>query len=236
MTSTNQVELISYSGTDLTVVNAARVSYDAESVSLGTSGDGDIQVPTLHYADEKLIKYLAKHKHYSPFGHCFVSFRISCPIFVARQLSKHSFLRINEISRRYIKTDPEVFYPHWRSAIKDKKQGSGDPTDYATQSVATAAYDLSMALSVKTYRQLLKIGICEEQARACLPLASITKFIWSGSLDAMAKMCLLRCAPDTQEETRVIANQISKVMGKIYPHSWNALMGIEWKTTHWEKV
>ena len=230
-----KADLISSMGDDLTVVNAARVSYNKEAVPLGYTETNSVKVPTLHYSDEKLIKYLAKHKHFSPFGHCFASFRITCPIYVCRQLAKHSYLRINEISRRYIKTTPDVFYPDvWRSSITDKKQGSGNPLPQGGQILAMDAYDFAVSSAVKSYDQLLKIGVCEEQARACLPLGSYTQFIWSGSLDAFAKMAVLRCAPDAQKETRDIANQITNVMGQLYPHSWDALTGVDWKSTHRE--
>ena len=228
-----KADLISSMGDDLTVVNAARVSYNKEAVPLGYTETNGVRVPTLHYSDEKLIKYLAKHKHFSPFGHCFASFRIICPIFVTRQCLKHSYLRVNEQSRRYIKTTPGIFAPDvWRSSTKDKKQGSGDPLVQYSQEAATTAYELCVSDAVKTYDQLLDLGVCEEQARACLPLSSLTEFIWSGSLDAFAKMAVLRCAPDTQAETREIANQISNVMGKLYPHSWGALTGTDWKSAY----
>jgi len=116
-------------GSDLSVVNAARVSFGKEShfmddqvqeLDMGTwSG----YIPVLSAKDEKLVGYLAKHKHMSPFGHCFASFHVKAPIFVARQLVKHKFLRWNEISRRYVDDEPEFYSPKvWRGRSDDKKQ------------------------------------------------------------------------------------------------------------------
>ena len=222
-------EIIESMGTDITVANAARVSFQKETTGLGWAGNDDVLVPVLHDRDVKLIKYLAKYKHFSPFGHCFVSFRVTCPIFVSRQLVKHSYLRINEESRRYISSEPELFYPDvWRSKSKDKKQGSDGPLDLEGQNTAIISYTRSVNSAIACYHTLLKTGVAEEQARMCLPLATYTQFIWSGSLDAWAKMCVLRCAEDSQTETRVIANQISRKMEQLYPHSWAALLGKDW--------
>ena len=127
-----EVTYVNHMGSDLSVVNAARVSFGKESEALewkwlelrGYSGD---LVAVLNEKDQKLIQYLAKHEHYSPFGHCFASFHVKAPIFVARQLVKHKFLRWNEISRRYVSDEPEFYTPTTlRKASADKKQGSSD--------------------------------------------------------------------------------------------------------------
>jgi thymidylate synthase (FAD) len=174
--------------------------------------------------DKKLIRYLAKHKHLSPFGHAFASFHVKAPIFVARQLVKHSFLRWNEVSRRYVDDEPEFYMPDvWRGKSADKKQGSTGVVDKPYS--ATFAEDYHTPLYL--YKDLLGRGVAPEQARMVLPQSTMTEWYWSGSLDAFARMCNLRCAPDTQYETRIVADQISKVMGDIFPVSWEALINAE---------
>jgi len=232
-----KAEILSHMGDDLTVVNAARVSFDKQVKALGSSGTENIQSPILRDKDVKLITYLAQNKHLSPFGHCFVSFRITCPIFVSRQLVKHSYLRINEVSRRYVSSDPEIYYPDvWRSKAEDKKQGSGEAVGYSSTNTAIVEYSETVGRALRCYERLLNEGVCEEQARLCLPQSAYTQFYWSGSLDAFAKMCVLRCADDAQAETRVVANQISSAMSQLYPVSWHALTGKDWMAEYLEKV
>ena len=207
------VELIDYMGNDLTVVNSARVSFNKHSEELSE-------------ADVKLIKYLAKHKHISPFGHCFASFRIKTPIFVARQLVKHKFLRINEVSRRYVDADPEFYIPNeWRARPRGGiKQGSGEPVEDFTEYKAAKAYHDLLALAQSTYAWMIEHDIAPEQARMLLPQSTLTEFYWSGSLDAFAAMCKLRCAEDTQFETRLVADQVAEHLEQLFPISFNALM------------
>jgi len=223
-------------GSDLTTVNAARVSFGKEShaeewdyyeySSGGASGD---YIAILSERDQKLIRYLAKHKHLSPFGHAFASFHVKAPIFVARQLVKHKFLRWNEISRRYVDEEPEFYVPDvWRGRSEDKKQGSEgvvELNDWSLE-VADNAYEAGgyTGAAVGVYNCLLSQGVAPEQARMVLPQSTMTEWWWSGSLDAFAAMCTLRCASDTQYESRIVADQISKVMGDLFPVSWSALM------------
>jgi len=202
------VTLIDSMGTDLSVVNAARVSFGKKSDVLKDS-------------DTKLIHYLAKHKHTSPFGHAFASFHVKAPVFVARQLVKHKFLRWNEISRRYVDTEPEFYKPELRASVSDKKQGSGYPIYNNTLDGVIQQSGIEAA---KQYKYLLKMGVCEEQARMVLPLNHMTEWYWSGSLDAFADMCNLRRKEDAQYESRLVANSISMDMGWLYPVSWKALM------------
>jgi thymidylate synthase (FAD) len=175
------------------------------------------------------VSYLAKHKHMSPFGHCFASFRVEAPIFVARQLVKHKFLRWNEVSRRYVDSDPVFYFPRvWRGKSEDKKQGSNSEV-----SISTAYYDRddgyntweddATSVALEAYQEMLKLGVCPEQARMILPQNTMTEWYWSGSLDAFADMCNLRCKSDTQLETRIVADQISEEMAKLFPVSWKAL-------------
>ena len=365
--------LIDHMGTDLSVVNAARVSFGKKS-ELSVEPDVCWGYKTrLKYSDIGLIKYLAKHKHMSPFGHCFASFHIKAPIFVARQLVKHKFLRWNEISRRYVSTEPEFYVPEvWRTKPDGNiKQGSGtsvlpkpdlevgfclncgvdvpqvvrtqsggrikkycsDTCKYSlnnkTRNPYKATYDnvkgrvkrdnkrtwslpfdtlefpqycpylgleldysygkggikpnspsfdridstkdyiegnvqiisnransmksdanvpeqVRMAKQVllmyegyvvqedrtylghcnsqmKLYKAMIEEGYSAEQARMVLPQSVLTEFYWSGSLDAFSDMCNLRCKDDTQYETRIVADQISEIMGGLYPVSWEAL-------------
>ena len=211
---------VNHMGDDLSVVNAARVSFGKKSKLVCTNlvlGTYDMSK-----GDKKLIQYLAKHKHISPFGHAFASFHVKAPVFVARQLVKHKFLRWNEISRRYISNDPEFYTPILRSSSVDKKQGSGDVLGDSIRQDEVVRHAHIEAL--KQYKYLLNTGVCEEQARAVLPLSHMTEWYWSGSLDAFADMCQLRCKSDTQFETRLVADQINEIMKPLFPVSWTALL------------
>ena len=203
-------------GNDLTVVNAARVSFGKESEWEYEESDAYSFKQHMKLKDKKLIKYLAKHKHISPFGHCFASFHVKAPVFVARQLVKHKFLRWNEISRRYVDNNPEFYVPDvWRGRSEDKKQGSDGVVKYEQP--------LGNYNQLDIYKELLRVGICPEQARMVLPQSMMTEWYWSGSLDAFADMCNLRCKTDTQLETRQVANQIDHKMIELFPVSWDAL-------------
>ena len=208
------VELVDKMGSDLSVVNAARVSFGKKHTAM-TEGD------------KKLINYLAKHEHWSPFAHATLQFHIEAPIFVARQLVKHQVgLAWNEISRRYVDSDPEYFYPDtWRSRPVDKKQGSGDETIVwldRNQRVG-AAVNKVVELANDTYQKMLDAGISPEQARMVLPQNTITEWYWTGSLYAFARVCNLRCKEDAQEETRDVAWGIDILARDNFPVSWNAL-------------
>ena len=212
-----EVTYIDHMGSDLSVVNSARVSFGKKSDWVPRVHNGEAKV--LKQKDNKLIRYLAEHKHMSPFGHCFASFHVKAPIFVARQLVKHKFLRWNEISRRYVDYEPEFYVPKtWRGRAKDKKQGS----EGEVISNANVFYHNTRSLMI--YKQLINEGVCPEQARMVLPQSTMTEWYWSGSLDAFADMCNLRCASDTQAETREVATQISDRMRKLFPVSWASLV------------
>ena len=221
---------INHMGCDMSVVNAARVSFGKKIDRMYTKPE-----------DEKLIRYLARHKHMSPFGHCFASFHVKAPIFVARQLVKHKFLRWNEISRRYVDSEPEFYEPKtWRGRAKDKKQGSsneevkeilveGWKSEYPdrlkdTLEVSVAYDSVVNESALCLYKDMLHAGVCPEQARMVLPQSMMTEWYWSGSLDAFSDMCNLRCDFDTQPETRFVATQISDRMRRLFPVSWAALM------------
>jgi thymidylate synthase (FAD) len=214
-----KVTYIDHMGSDLSVVNAARVSFGKKSAwEQRVHPSGDYADDVLAERDTKLIKYLAKHKHTSPFGHAFASFHVKAPLFVARQLVKHKFLRWNEISRRYVDEEPEFYLPdQWRGRSKDKKQGSEGTVQTFVSDWDTYNH------SLKIYKDLLKDGVCPEQARMVLPQSMMTEWYWSGSLDAFADMCQLRCLKDTQQESREVAMQISEHMEKLFPVAWYAL-------------
>jgi thymidylate synthase (FAD) len=224
MTNQKTATLIDSMGSDLSCVNAARVSFGKKSAWEQHLADPSSYrvTNTLSKRDTKLVKYLAKHKHLSPFGHAFASFHVKAPIFVARQLVKHSYLRWNEVSRRYVDDEPEFYVPDvWRGRADNVKQGSAGEV----KSNANVNYQNEALL--KTYKQLLDEGVAPEMARMVLPQSTMTEWYWSGSLDAFASMCRLRCASDTQYETRVVADQINTEMFKLFPVSWDALMGVE---------
>ena len=218
-----EVTYIDHMGSDLSVVNAARVSFGKESewnwskeLESGT-GDGC----TLKERDTKLIHYLAKHKHMSPFGHAFASFHVKAPIFVARQLVKHKFLRWNEISRRYVDDEPEFYVPdQWRGRSADKKQGSAG----VVEGIDSTVVESLVKCAKHDYNYLLAKGVSPEQARMVLPQSTLTEWIWSGSLDAFTDMCNLRCKEDSQYETRLVADYIRSEMIKLFPVSVEALI------------
>ena len=215
MSNVIQATYIDHMGSDLSVVNAARVSFGKKS-EWDPNWRDDHYEPLLT-ADSKLIKYLAKHKHMSPFGHCFASFHVKAPVFVARQLVKHKFLRWNEISRRYVDSEPEFYTPDvWRGKSADKKQGSEGVVDVGDWGDANWACLIA-------YNDLLERGVAPEQARMVLPQSTMTEWYWSGSLDAFADMCNLRCKPDTQAETRLVADIIAGRMIHLFPVAWEAL-------------
>tara|TARA_Y100001938_G_scaffold150992_1_gene244930 strand:+ start:1734 stop:2354 length:621 start_codon:yes stop_codon:yes gene_type:complete len=205
-----EVTLIDKMGDDLTVVNAARVSYSKVSKSFSTQ-------------DERLIKYLADHEHWSPFAHAFLQFRIKAPVFVARQLVKHQVgLVWNEVSRRYVDDEPEFYVPtSWRGRPKNSKQGSDGEVQTDEE-----YYNRYLNGCQLYYSLLLNQGVAPEQARMVLPQSTMTEWIWSGSVYAFARVCNLRCKPDTQKETQDVANEIDKLADEAFPYCWKYLRKI----------
>ena len=222
-----EVTYIDHMGSDLSVVNAARVSFGKKSDWMMRVHNGEAKV--LQHKDAKLITYLAKHKHYSPFNHTFVTFHVKAPIFVARQLQKHEYMVWNEISRRYVDDPPELYVPNeWRGRSEDKKQGSDGVVE--VMDAYFHADELGNTISQVTldlYHNLLVEGVCPEQARMVLPQSMMTEWYWSGTMKAVHKMCSLRCKPDTQLETQIVANHIDEEMAKLFPISWEALRAYE---------
>jgi thymidylate synthase (FAD) len=218
-----EVTYVDHMGSDLSVVNAARVSFGKKSAwEQRVHPSGDYADDVLAERDTKLIKYLAKHKHKSPFNHTFTTFHVKAPVFVARQLVKHEYMPWNEISRRYVDEEPELYEaPIWRGRAEDKKQGSYGEVE----SNANVLYYNKNALMM--YKQLLDEGVAPEQARMVLPQSMMTEWYWSGTVFSFAKMCSLRCKDDTQAETRVVADAIDEEMENLYPISWEALKEYE---------
>jgi len=247
-----EVTYVNHMGNDMTVVNAARVSFAKESTWDDYNSETEQYV--LKDKDRKLVHYLAEHGHKSPFNHAFATFHVKAPIFVARQLQKHEYMPWNEISRRYVDSKPEFYEPQeWRGRAEDKKQGSSgvleldkmyahgeyehikdvfekEPEKYGVFKDSLVP-DLSILDEVhecdeyviSVYRKLIEAGVAPEQARMVLPQSTMTEWYWSGSLYAFAKMCNLRCAGDAQLETRLVANQICNSMKEWFPVSWFAL-------------
>tara|TARA_R100000951_G_scaffold98604_2_gene88658 strand:+ start:535 stop:1251 length:717 start_codon:yes stop_codon:yes gene_type:complete len=227
---------IHHMGDDITVVNSARVSFGKKSRyywgdedEIGYHDSEWEEATFLLDEDKKLIHYLAKHNHKSPFNHAFVTYHVKAPIFVARQLQKHEYMPWNEISRRYVDSEPEFYMPEvWRGRSKDKKQGSSGTVVMIDINgkfplSATMVQGLSDAKALEAYRNFIDAGVAPEQARMVLPQSTMTEWYWSGSLYAFAKMCGLRIQDDAQYETRLVAEQIENSMMKLYPISWEAL-------------
>ena len=216
-----EVDYIDHMGSDLSVVNAARVSFDKS-----TKGEWDDL--TEQYwpseGDKKLIAYLAKHNHWSPFAHAFVSLRIKAPIFVARQLVKHQVgLSWNEVSRRYVDDEPEFWFPEvWRGRADNVKQGSGDALE--PQLRYHVWFQDNCAHSLHYYTLMLEDGVAPEMARMVLPQNTMTEWIWSGSLMAFTRVCKQRLDPHAQQETQEVAKMIADIVEPLFPVSWKELI------------
>ena len=212
------VDLVDYMGSDLSVANAARVSFNKESY---LNEDG-----SLLDRDAKLIRYLAKHNHFTPFCHAQISLRIKCPIFVRAQLGKHQIgLVMNEVSRRYVTYEPEIYTPLWRSSPTDgAKQGSSGPIeDMDTCIKLRQEYDGVAKECLDLYNKLLADGVAPEQARSILPQGTYTEFVWTGSLYAFARVYNLRIDAHAQWEIQEYAKAIDKLIAPLFPVSWQTL-------------
>ncbi|MCL5436409.1 MAG: FAD-dependent thymidylate synthase [Candidatus Dependentiae bacterium] len=214
------VELIEYFGTDLTVVNAARVSFHKESAF--EEVDGALSLPT---RDVELIDYLAKHRHIAPFFHPQLRFRICMPIFIMREWYRHTvgFCR-NEVSRRYVTTRPDCFVPPaLRQRDANVKQGSSARL-VVDSDVLVERMRGFMRQSVDFYEELLAQGVCGEQARLILPQAMYTEFIETASLAGYARLATLRLAENAQREIGTYARLVAELIEPRFPASWKALM------------
>lgn len=186
---------------DLKVVNSARIS-------MGKMTD------EMRPQDERLIKYLAKHEHTTPFRHSYVSFHIKAPIFVLRQWMKHQVgCSWNEISGRYVKFELDYWRPStWRESADNVKQGSAGPVDERAGKAMSEAYDECCRQAFDTYESLLKMGVCHEQARSCLPLSLYSQCYWTASLQAVAHFLNLRLDSHAQAEIRDFAQAVKELV------------------------
>lgn len=238
-----KAEYIDHMGSDLSVVNAARVSFAKESgweVFRGSEDYGG-QKPNgerckktsnlngmnlykrLSDKDRRLINFLARERHELPFAHTAITLRCSAPVPIRTQCfkSKVGFVE-NEESRRYITNTPELFVPDaFRSAVKDKKQGSGGVHFRSGDWLET--YESFSKHCIEAYEEMIADGVCPEQARFILPQGIMVNWIWTGSLLAYSRFCKLRLKTDAQAEVRVMAQQVSDIMAGLYPVSWQAL-------------
>lgn len=204
------VELINSMGDDQSVVNAARVSFAKDASNF--TEDQNI----------KLLNYLAKHNHWSPYAHVFLSFRVKVPLFVAMQLDKHTVgLVTNSVSRRYVDDEPEFWFPtEWRGRPVNAKQGSSGIVELTIPLLPEAVVKSCIAC----YNTLLEDGVAPEQARMILPMNTMMERVWSGSLMAFARVCKLRLDPHAQEEVQEVARHINRLIPKQFEHSWKALL------------
>lgn len=204
-------QLVDWMGDDNSITNAARVSFAKQASN---------------YTEEqnhRLIKFLARERHELPFAHTAITLRCSAPVPIRTQCfkSKVGFVE-NEESRRYITSTPELFVPdEFRSAVKDKKQGSGGVHEWSSH--YKRVYEDHCRDGIEHYLDMIRVGICPEQARFILPQGVMVSWIWTGSLLAYSRFCKLRLKPDAQAEVRVMAEQVSDIMAGLYPVSWKAL-------------
>jgi thymidylate synthase (FAD) len=218
------VRAIEIMGTDLTVVNAARVSFHKESE--WEHPDSHVPANILSEKDKKLIKYLAVHKHWTPFAHPQIMLHIKAPVSIRTQLFKHKVGFVeNEISRRYVTEEPEIYIPKWRSKpTNGAKQGSEDfIVSEDTVAAAEAMYFGVASDALKTYNWLIEAGVAPEQARFVLPQGTYTEWYWTGSLAAYARVYKQRIDPHAQWEVRQYAEAIGKIIAPYFEVSWEQL-------------
>lgn len=215
------VDYIDHMGSDLRVANAARVSFD-------TMSDWELDQlgrKVLKMKDKKLLNYLAKHNHWTPFAHPQITVRIRAPFPIRTQLFKHKVGFVeNEISRRYVKDMPSAYIPFWRTAPQDgAKQGSHDFMDKETTEVLDEKYRELLSVSADFYQTALDSGTAPEQARFGLLCGHQTEWFWTGSLAGFARVCNQRSDPHAQWEVRMYAEAISAIIEPLFPISWKAL-------------
>ena len=206
------VELVDSMGSDMTVANAARVSFNQHKEEFDEK-------------DEKLIRYLATHNHWTPFAHPQITLRVKAPVSIRTQLykSKQGLVE-NEVSRRYVSTEPEFYDPQWRTKpTNGAKQGSEDFMEQPSAQIATMQYGRVMDHALKAYNSLLKRGVAPEQARFVLPQGMYTEWYWTGSLAAYARVYKLRIDSHSQWEVQEYAKAISNIIRSLFPVSWKCL-------------
>jgi thymidylate synthase (FAD) len=250
-----KAELVDVFGDDIMVVNAARVSLDKTSewyegqnffwtrfgwmewepdAGVAVLVDEERVQQVLKEKDQKLIRYLAQHDHWSPFSHPKIQFRLTLPIFIARQWEKHRVGAVrgydifdqNEVSRRYVDDAPEFFRPDaWRARPDGSiKQGSGGELDVRVQYRVEQTYENALDTCRRAYETMLEWGVAPEQARMVLPVSHYTSWIETGSLLYWSRVANLRLDSHAQYEVSVLADQVSKHLAKRFPDSWVALV------------
>jgi thymidylate synthase (FAD) len=231
------VSYVSHMGSDLTVVNAARVSFNKESTwekrklydRVAEEDEHIAEIVSLSRKDEKLINYLAKHQHWTPFAHPQITIRIKTPIFIRAQLGKHQVgLVMNEISRRYVTYEPEFYTPAWRTAPTDgAKQGSGEfmfqSQDEQNCKLLDFEYENVINMAMNCYNKMLESGVAPEQARSILPQSMYTEWWWTGSLYAFSRIYNQRIEMHSQWESREYAKAIGYIASSLFPISWKCL-------------
>lgn len=205
-----EVTYIDHMGSDLTVVNSARVSYGK-------------RIEAMSDKDEKLIKYLAEHKHFTPFEHCTITVLIKCPMYIRSQIHRHRTFSYNEISRRYTEENIEFYAPKsWRKQHQKSKQCSDGQAD--NQPALTGLFHRTVIDAYSAYNELIADGVAREQARAVLPQCLQTQFYMTGNLRNWAHFLSLRMDSHAQEEVREIALNIYNILLKLYPASLKHLL------------
>ena len=222
-----KIEYLDHMGSDLSIVNSARVSFDKQSdpINMEFFENGKLLRIELKEKDKKLINYLAKHKHTTPFRHNQIMIRCSAPIFLARQLGKHQAgLSWNEVSRRYVDSTPEFYSPpEWRGRPKGSiKQGSSEAVPSSDAIYST--YEGHIEKSIELYNGMLQSGVAPELARMVLPQSMITTWIWSGNLLAFAHVYKERSSEGAQLEAQNFAKKLHEVIEPLFPYSWKALL------------
>jgi thymidylate synthase (FAD) len=222
------VEYIDHMGDDLTVVNSAKVSFDKESIweTIPSESGETFDELALSQKDTKLINYLAKHDHWSPFAHNAIQLRFTTPVFMARQLVKHQVGGVwNEVSRRYVDTPPAFYCPlQWRKRPEGSvKQGSGTDLHPMLNKTATDLYMAFLEHADSLYKQFLGMGIAPEQARIMLPISHMTSWYWTGSLAFFHRVYSQRIDDHAQKEAQDIAKKIGSICTELFPVSWKAL-------------
>lgn len=228
MLSEIKVELLDSMGDDLACVNAAKVSFANESEwEWQTEYESGVPVndtPVLSAKDKKLIDYLARHDHWTPFAHTALKFRVAAPVPIRTQCFKHKVGMVeNEESRRYISSEPEFYIPDF---IRSKPEGSikqGSGTKHYASDMWLEDYEFHMQQSGNLYANMIQDGVCPEQARFVLPQGAIVNWIWTGNLVSFANFYNKRTDTNAQKEVQVVAELVGKEVERIFPVSWKAL-------------
>lgn len=226
-----KVELLDHMGDDLAVVDAARVSFNKTStwaeVPSNTPGNKPEQVVgLLKGSDQKLIKFLATHDHWTPFAHTALKFRVAAPIPIRTQCFKHKIGMVeNEESRRYISTTPEIFVPDFFRAKPEGSIKQGSAGEHPMSNLLLAEYETCVQNCVSQYESMIAVGVCPEQARFILPQGAIVNWIWTGNLVSFANFYLKRTDSHAQVEVQEVAKKVGELVKEIFPVSWSALVG-----------